>query len=587
MRSKGTIRILRPAVLLLAAFLLAAGDVSGERIGSIRIEGNQAFPGDRALEALDLAPGGEWSAREESVAVLRLLDRYARAGYLEAEASVRVFSAPGGAVDLELTIREGPFLPLVRVDIEGTRALPVEEIRGRIDTRPGRVLNAARLEEDLDRTLRRYASSGYPFARILTSRVERSGDPEGIALRLQVVEGPFLTLGDIRVTGNRSTRASVIRRLSGLRFGEPYDQDAVEAGRDRLLRSGLFRTVSDPTTRVEWKEKEAVVEYAVEEGRHNRITGVVGYAPGPNGGDAVISGFVDLSFRNILGTARSAEIRWERVTPETRHARIAYREPWVLGTPFSLGGEMAQVLRDSTYSRFTGDLTSDVELSRRVRADFRFGGETMRPRREAAPVPRSRRAWGGIGFSYEGRDYPANPTGGWKARLGGEYAERRIDEEPERGFEGKRVRQATLDAAVGLYHRVGRRGVLAWEGEGIGRYTNASYVPAYDQFYLGGATTLRGYDEDRFLGERIAWSRLEARVLLGPLSRAFLFFDSGWVFRRFEEGDSIAHSTIVRHGYGFGIRVDSAIGLLGVDFGIGQGDGFSDAKIHVSAEGTF
>lgn len=569
-----------PAVALLLPALAGGGT-----IGSVRVEGTGSLSRREGEKIFSLEAGDEWSAAAESSAVARLLDAYGARGMLGVEATVRAEEDPAGLVHLSVEVREGPVRPLGRVAIEGIESLSPEKRGNRFDTREGRVLEPRRLEEDADRLLRAYAREGRPFARLIVAGVtEEEG---GIGLDLRVVEGPYLLLGDLRISGNRRTKSATLRRLSGLRFGEPYDQDAVEGSRGRLLRSGLFRSVSEPVARVDWKEKSAVVELEVEEARTNRVAGVFGYAPPSKGKEGIFTGFVDVEFRNILGTARRGGARWERVSPESRHVRLFYREPWVLGGPFALGGRMEQTIRDSTYSRLSGVLEADVDLSRRVSASFTFGGESMKPRSDRTTVPRSTRTTGGVGFRFEGRDFPANPRAGLTLRLGAEYGERKTDAEPERGVEGDRIRQSTLDGGFGIYRPVGRAGVAALEVEGIGRFTDAPYVPPYDQFYLGGARTLRGYDEDRFRGSRLAWSRLEYRHLLGALSRVFLFVDTAYIFARREEGGAVVRDELTRTGYGFGLRVDSAAGIIGIDYGLGEGDSFGDGKIHVSAEGSF
>ncbi|MFH1277433.1 MAG: POTRA domain-containing protein [Candidatus Eisenbacteria bacterium] len=574
-------RILAAAVLLLLLPALAGGAT----IGSVRIEGTGTLSREVGARFFGLREGDEWSAGAESSAVARLLEAYGARGMLAAEATVRVSEDPEGVVHLEIEIREGPVRPLARVGIEGIESVPLDEARGRFDTRPGRILEPRLLEEDADRLLRGYARRGRPFARLLVTGVTEEDD--GIGLDLRVVEGPFLTLGDIKIAGNRRTKPATLRRLSGLRFGEPYDQDAVDGSRQRLLRSGLFRIVSEPAARIDWKEKTAVVEMEVEEARTNRVAGVLGYAPGAKGEDGAFTGYADVEFRNILGTARSGGARWERISPESRHVRLFYREPWLLGGPFALGGRVEQTLRDSTFSRVSGVLESDVDLSRRVSASFTIAGESMKPRSDRTAVPRSTRTTGGVGFRFEGRDFPANPRSGLGLHLGAEYGERKTEEDPDRGIAGNRIRQATLDGGFAIYRALGRVAVLALEAEGIGRFTDAPYVPAYDQFYLGGARTLRGYDEDRFRGSRLAWSRFEYRYLLGALSRVFLFVDTGYVFARREEGGDVVRDEFIRTGYGFGLRVDSRAGIIGIDYGLGKGDSFGNGKIHVSAEGSF
>ena len=40
-------------------------------------------------------------------------------------------------------------------------------------------------------------------------------------------------------------------------------------------------------------------------------------------------------------------------------------------------------------------------------------------------------------------------------------------------------------------------------------------------------------------------------------------------------------------GYGLGIRFDTPLGIMGVDYGLGKGDSFSEGKIHFGITSQF
>ncbi|MBU0713310.1 BamA/TamA family outer membrane protein, partial [bacterium] len=102
--------------------------------------------------------------------------------------------------------------------------------------------------------------------------------------------------------------------------------------------------------------------------------------------------------------------------------------------------------------------------------------------------------------------------------------------------------------------------------------------PGYaEQFWFGGAGNLRGYTNDFFRGSRIAWGSLELRRLIGELSSFYAFFDQGY-YRRVENGTTIYDYP---YSYGIGIRLASRMGVIGLDYGFGEGDTFSTAKIHI------
>ncbi len=574
-------------ILLFASFLFAAAPRAERSLERVEITGNRVISTTDALEIFSWAQGAPWSVGAESTAVVRLLERYASLGYIDA--AVTVTRTPGkdeDAVRVSLAVSEGEYRPLTRLAVEGADLLGGKEAARLFRGEKGKPIDPSRLEERGEEILRWYARRGHPFGRLVVSAVTDEREPPGVGVTFRLVEGPFVTLGDLTVTGNRLSRVSTVKRLSGLRFGEPYDQEAVDRCVPRLLRSGLFRSVSPPVTRVNWKEKEAVIELAVREAPSNRIEGIFGYAPGTDGEKGVLSGYVDIAFRNLFGTARRGEIHWERIAPGTRSVRLAYREPWFLGTPLGVGGKAEQTLRDSSWSRTSASLLIDFESGGRLSSRFAVGSEKIKPRDEAGDVPRSIRRWGSVGFTFDGTDTPRNPSSGFLLRFDPEYGERTVDAEPERRIEKSTSRLATMEGAFDLYRRVGGV-VLAAEMNGRARFTSADRVPLYDQFYLGGAATLRGYDEDRFLGSRIAWGRFELRRLLGPLSRAFLFFDYGYIFARRERDGRIVNDEMWKRGVGLGIRLDSGIGVVGIDYGLGEGDGFMEGKIHVAASGDF
>jgi outer membrane protein insertion porin family len=106
-------------------------------------------------------------------------------------------------------------------------------------------------------------------------------------------------------------------------------------------------------------------------------------------------------------------------------------------------------------------------------------------------------------------------------------------------------------------------------------------------YRLGGTTTLRGYRESQFIGSRIAWTNVEYRFLLSPRSFFFGFLDGGYYFLPDNQIQGIQSSQSFKYGYGIGTRIETGIGLLGVSFAFGEGDSFSQGKIHFGIVNEF
>ncbi len=108
-----------------------------------------------------------------------------------------------------------------------------------------------------------------------------------------------------------------------------------------------------------------------------------------------------------------------------------------------------------------------------------------------------------------------------------------------------------------------------------------------DMFRFGGARTLRGYRENQFLGSRVAWTNAEYRFLLGRRSFLFGFLDSGYYFRPADPEQDIPAADGFKYGYGIGLRTDTPLGNISVSFALGQGDSFSQGKIHIGLINDF
>ncbi len=113
-------------------------------------------------------------------------------------------------------------------------------------------------------------------------------------------------------------------------------------------------------------------------------------------------------------------------------------------------------------------------------------------------------------------------------------------------------------------------------------------VPLSEQFYIGGARTLRGYRESRFHGRRVATLATELLVGPGRSECGYLFVDAGYVRQEARAADgTVAADDLWPVGFGFGFRTASALGNIDLSFGMGDEVSLRQTKVHVSVEQRF
>jgi outer membrane protein assembly factor BamA len=178
-------------------------------------------------------------------------------------------------------------------------------------------------------------------------------------------------------------------------------------------------------------------------------------------------------------------------------------------------------------------------------------------------IPRSEVLFYGLGLRYERLDRRINPRRGLYVETNLERGNKErvaleVQEDGEPVEEVRVLEQERLTAELRLFWPTFRRQVGVLGGEAHVLLSNE--YDTSDLFRFGGATSLRGYNEEQFLGNAVARVFGEYRYQLDRTSYAFLFADLGYVERPEVEGQPSARA--FHPGYGVGAQLGTDLGLM-------------------------
>lgn len=444
-------------------------------------------------------------------------------------------------------------------------------------------------QQRLQELLQDLGRRGYPLAAFQLDSVRmENGSPRPLAyLHFSLHPGPAVVIDSILIRGNKLTHAKVIRRELPLQAGDKFDLDEINGIPEKLMRLGFFQAVAPPELLADGRGR-FLLQIEVQEGNSNSFNGVAGYNPAAGTQAGYFTGLLDVQFNNLFGTGRSFNARWEKRGAETQELGLRYREPWIFNYPVHLAGGFQQLIQDTLYVERKWDLTVEVPLAQRFILLGSFARESISPDSLAAlrlGLPRSRTTNYLAGWRYDSRDDALNPHRGIFFSTTLAYGQKSIDTTT---VTQRFARQQVTVDFHGLVPTFWPQ-VLSFAVYGRQVTTDEPFVSITDQFRFGGARTLRGYREDQFRGARVAWSNIEYRYLLARRTRAFLFCDAGYYFR--EEPAPAGPNTTISEGlnfsFGLGVRLDSPLGIIGLDYGIGEGDDWLNGKVHVSLINSF
>lgn len=451
-----------------------------------------------------------------------------------------------------------------------------------------------KLQQRLTERLEDFAKRGYPLAYFYIDSVVLAANEADEALAklyLQFDPGPAVRIDSIVVRGAKLTKRSVLVRELPIRAGDSFNFDKVQSIPDRLMRLGYLQSVAPPQLAVDARGRY-LLDIAIVEGNSNWLNGVAGYNPGEGTQKGFVSGLIDVKFGNLLGTGRQINARWEKRSRETQELALRYREPWILGYPVHLAGGFQQLIQDTTYVERRWEFAAELPLGQNFTASGHLAKESISPDSLANirfNLPRSSVTSIGATLRYDSTDDPINPRRGVFYTTTVETGRKTTDQVI--GIEGKKFsRDKILVDLHWLLPTLGHQ-VLSLAVHGRQVKSNAPpEILVTDQFRFGGATTLRGYREEQFRGSRVAWANVEYRYLLSRRTRAFLFFDAGY-YSGFEYVNAISpqlHQVENNvYAWGLGARIDTPLGIVGVDYGLGEGDALTNGKVHVSLVNSF
>ena len=505
-------------------------------------------------------------------------------GYLEVKISQpKIDLSNPKKIRIEVDIEEGPQYHLGDIDFKGDFLTTKEVLFKALKIKRGDVYSNSAIRRDVNTLTEKFSNQGYAYVEV---NPETSVDNKThlVNLTFEIDKKKRVFFERIQIVGDQKTRDKVIRRELRVVEGELYSATNLNRSRDRLKRTGYFKEVDFSTSRGSTEEK-INLDIKVEE----TPTGSLSFGVGYSTLEGVI-GSVTLADRNLFGLGYAASLKVALGT-ETQNFRLSFTDPYFLGYPFSAGFDVYHevIAYFDTYSyRITGgDIRFGKELTETIRIDAMYKLENVNIYDVAFDAPvdvirqRGSTTTSAVSLmpSIDTRDDYFNPRRGNKSTILIQYAGGILGGDND--FV-KFVAQTSWYFPLPLKTTLNLRGQVGF----ITPYGGKSWrnLPVYETFYVGGATTVRGFEYgwagpvNRTTETPLGATKMYVinTELIFPLAREIglrgaVFFDIGKGFNKWS-GKGLIPATKdgawpPRFGVGPGIRWYSPFGPINIDIG--------------------
>ena len=472
-----------------------------------------------------------------------------------------------GAIAVTVPIaREGEQYKVGTVALTGSEVFSSKELRDLVRVTSGEIYSRETVRRDILTLTEAYADKGYAFADIVPT-VSLDQQTRLVNLGFTTRPGPKVYIGRIDIVGNERTQDRVIRRELRLDEGELYSGSKLRRSRQRLNNLQYFEEVNIDT-RPRAEDDLLDLEVQLRERSTGQFSAGLGFSSVE---DVIFTASVVQN--NLFGRGQSVSVN-AYLGGISQDFSLSFREPWLYGRPIGLGASVFNRAED--FQTFDVDRTgASLSLGRavgefaRISAAYRYEVldiSNLSPNAsELLQQSQGESTTSSITPSIvrDSRDNVFNPSEGsvnsFEIQLAGLGGDNRYYRAV-----GNSTWYFALPAEMTGFVR-GRFGF----GDGFGD----KVLPASERFFLGGVTTIRGFefrdigpkddDNNPLGGTSFAQFNLEIGRSLGSVLRVVAFVDVGNAYgsdNDFDIGD-------LRRSAGLGIRIVTPIGPIRLDYG--------------------
>lgn len=485
------------------------------------------------------------------------------------------------------------------VEFSGNTIFTNDYLKQVMDLPSDSVLNFVLVNQKLKQIEDMYLNQGYMLVSIPNVEVTSDG-----VLHVDISEG---NVEDIVVVGNQKTRDYVITRELKLKKGKPFNKFLASRSMERLYNLGYFEDVNMKLLPGQKNPHDVIIEIDVIEQK----TGVITVGAGYSESDGAV-GIIEVGDTNFRGSGDKVNFHWEfGGAGHGKNYTISYTRPWINSNGDSLGASIFNRIYEYDDYDAKGHEIAEYD-KRRKGFDITYGHQNGEYRTDYVNLESSKESyddhdgfdWRGHArsqfnnhFREHGYQTPKEMEDAWRQAIFDNFGRTNsltythVFDNRDNYFnpsKGRRLSASFQWGGHGLggdfdfykvtaegrfYKNLGNNHILALR-------VRAGYIDGHAPygylFDLGGSDTLRGYEDDQFKGRKMYNATLEYRIPIAKKVQGVIFTDVGssWDIESgripwYDDDDSI------HWGYGVGIRLQTPIGPIRLDYGHGDRNKFN------------
>ena len=279
--------------------------------------------------------------------------------------------------------------------------------------------------------------------------------------------------------------------------------------------------------------------------------GLVNFSSKENGKGLLLNGNLDLKLNNTFNTGEKFEIIWNKVSDEKTDFKINSYVPYILNSKFSTTLEFYLYREDSTFINTNFELKTDYSINQKSHASILYSSEKSNYLLNISNNDLASYSNYFIGLGYELKKSSTSNLYKYKngLNLNLTIGKRKTDTES--------INQLKFHFSAFANVQINNRGYLNIKNES-GLLTSRNYL-LNELFRIGGANSIRGYNEQSIFTNGYSYSNIEFRYSLDTSSYLYSITDLGV----YKENTTNKIKKLLGIGAGYQFRINNNLVNLG------------------------
>ena len=279
--------------------------------------------------------------------------------------------------------------------------------------------------------------------------------------------------------------------------------------------------------------------------------GLVNFSSKENGKGLLLNGNLDLKLNNTFNTGEKFEIIWNKVSDEKTDFKINSYVPYILNSKFSTTLEFYLYRQDSTFINTNFELKTDYSINQKSHASILYSSEKSNYLLNISNNDLASYSNYFIGVGYELKKSSTSNLYKYKngSNLNLTIGKRKTDKES--------INQLKFHFSAFANVQINNRGYLNIKNES-GLLTSKNYL-LNELFRIGGANSIRGYNEQSIFTNGYSYSNIEFRYSLDSSSYLYSITDLGV----YKENSTNKINKLLGIGAGYQFRINNNLVDLG------------------------